>query len=168
MRSLRSLQTRVCHQNTTRRTRRICCIVKGSQGIGNWTDQSCCCKRQCIVWAESMLQNCPFPDEWALIWLYGFVGLTLQYVCPLGHWSWEGIEILHPIQYEPQKPIVSIFAWRWMDVDQCNGQYHKMKIYTLDWQQLFNSYSRHNMTIWANSDLTKVFLNEKYIIQLSF
>ena len=58
------------------------------------------------------------------MWLYGFAGLTSQYVCPLGLLSWEGVEILHAIQYDPQQPIDSTFAWQWMDFDQYDGRYH--------------------------------------------
>ena len=33
----------------------------------------------------NVLQKWPFPDKWSVMWLYGFAGLTLQYVCSNGH-----------------------------------------------------------------------------------
>ena len=60
------------------------------------------------------------------MWLYDFSRLTSQYICPSGHKSWKGVEILEANQYDSQQPIYTIFAGQWTDVYHLEGQYHEM------------------------------------------
>ena len=52
--------------------------------------------------------------------IIGFPGqATSQYVCPLGHQSWEGVEILHAFQYDTEQINDFIFA---MTVNGCQPE----------------------------------------------
>lgn len=43
-----------------------------------------------------------------------------------------GFKILHVVRYDPQQPIYSIFAWQWLDFDQCNRRNYGTIIHNLD------------------------------------
>ena len=116
------------------------CIVKGSRSNGRWAHSPRCCKCQHTVRDKTGLAA-NMSISWLMVWLYSFRELPDIMSVLSGDSYWRAFaKIVHTL--DRQKSCLLHFS-------RFAGMH-------------FSIFVRHSTMLWANSDLTKHFLNEKY------